>query len=618
MGGVLLRTAWAALAAAAWCLLVVVIDRAAPGPAARVLDSARFSPQIDDPQPRVVQLPHVWRDDCHDCTTAWYRIEMQIGELPRETPLVYLPAVGHNIALYLNGRLVGQSGRFGDPVARFDQRPLSYPVPLYFWQLGPNTLYVVVKADPASGGFLPALYLGPEAAIAGTMRLRSALRASLPPIVAAATAMLGLALAAVWAYRRHESAYGWFAAASAAWAAAQLDGVLVEPPLSAAVWDATITLLLALAAGLWIVVARVWHVRRSARDVLIVPAAVSLCLLPLAMGAPAVARAGALAGFALAGLAFVLHARRREQWNPWSVAASVPLVALAGHDMARALDWLPLPQGPLLAFAAPFVVGTVAWALLARFVETLNAVELLNIDLEDLVRQKTAALREQFEHSRRLERETVLANERERLMRDMHDGVGGHLVSTLAMIESGRAAPAELAAAVRGALDDMRLVIDSLDPVEGDLNAVLAMLADRLAPRLRAAGVTFERDIEPLPPLPDLGPARVLDILRLLQEAVTNVLKHARARRIVLVARSDPTGSGRAVLIRVEDDGVGFDPATGAGGRGLANQHRRALALGASLQIDSPPDGGTRVSLRLPTTPAPQRPAGAAAAHEQS
>ena len=118
-------------------------------------------------------------------------------------------------------------------------------------------------------------------------------------------------------------------------------------------------------------------------------------------------------------------------------------------------------------------------------------------------------------------------------MRDMHDGVGGHLVSLLAMIEADRRRPAELGTVVREALDDMRLMIDSFEPVDDDLNAVLAMWHDRLAPRLRGAKVTLHWDVDLLPEVPGLTPARVLHVLRILQEAVTNAIRHGQAREVV-------------------------------------------------------------------------------------
>ena len=235
--------------------------------------------------------------------------------------------------------------------------------------------------------------------------------------------------------------------------------------------------------------------------------------------------------------------------------------------------------------------------MLARFVDTLNAAELLNVDLEALVQERTAELQAQFQRVRELERREAIATERERLMRDMHDGVGGHLVSMLAMIEADRRRPGELADVVREALDDMRLMIDSLEPVDDDLNAVLAIFRDRLAPRLRASGVTLHWDVELLPPLAALTPARVLHLLRILQEAVTNALRHGQAGTLWIGAAA----SGGEVHIVVRDDGSGFDPGEAFGGRGLKNMRRRAAECEVALDIASQPGAGTSVTLTART-----------------
>ena len=112
----------------------------------------------------------------------------------------------------------------------------------------------------------------------------------------------------------------------------------------------------------------------------------------------------------------------------------------------------------------------------------------------------------------------------------------------------------------------------------------------------------LEWDVHDLPPLAWLEPLDALHVLRLLQEALSNVLKHACARRVRLTTRH----KGSYVEIRVEDDGDGFDIETAQLGRGLKSQQRRAKTLGGSVRVDSSPGHGTRLSLRLPVTREPR------------
>ena len=117
--------------------------------------------------------------------------------------------------------------------------------------------------------------------------------------------------------------------------------------------------------------------------------------------------------------------------------------------------------------------------------------------------------------------------------------------------------------------------------------------------RLSAAGLTLKWRVEDLPPKSDLGPSSVLATLRILQEAVTNTLKHGRATTIVIAARD--LGAGRGGEIVISDDGRGFElPESGAGGHGLRGMRKRAADSGIDLGIESAVGKGTRVVMRFP------------------
>ena len=83
--------------------------------------------------------------------------------------------------------------------------------------------------------------------------------------------------------------------------------------------------------------------------------------------------------------------------------------------------------------------------------------------------------------------------------------------------------------------------------------------------------------------------------MNILREAVSNSLRHGRARQIILrAARSDDT-----LALSVQDDGAGFTPSPGAG-HGLGNMRARAVRLGGKLEVESTPGKGTRIILSLP------------------
>ncbi len=568
-------------------------------PPASLLAHAHFGETVDDDLATLRTLPHRWQADCPQCRTVWYRFDIAQAELPRDAQAIYLPVAAQNAAVYLNGRLLGSGGRFSDPAARLGQRPLLLSAPVPLWAHGDNRLYVLMKAERPRSGHLGAVALAPELQLQALERWRSMLVVTLPQVLATAAAMLGLVMGVLWFYRRRERDYAVLALATLAWALHAYSALVVEPPWPAPWWDAWLSLTLMAAAWTLLALAQRLAVETGPRSGAPWPAAATLLFGAAAAWEPQGLALDAARLLALAIIAAAGAVVARAGWQQDDGRLLVPGAALALLGVgAAAAGLLPYAAVPLsaLPLGTAIVFGAAGWLLLLRFVQTLNAVEVLNIDLEALVQARTTELQAQFERVRDLERHRVIATERERLMRDMHDGVGGNLVSLLAMIEADPRRPGELATVVRDALDDMRLLVDSLDPVDDDLNAVLAMFRDRLAPRLRGARVVLHWDVELLPPVPGLTPARVLHVLRVLQEAVSNALRHGHARTLwISTAAADDV-----VRVTVRDDGAGFDEQTIVAGRGLKNMRRRAAEVGAELNVDSAPGSGATLTLVLP------------------
>lgn len=583
-----------------------LLEQAAAPPSGLLLHGARFGETVDDEAARAVLLPHRWQADCAHCRTVWYRFDLPLTEAPRDARALYLSAAGQNAAIYLNGRLLAQGGRFTEPLARMGQRPLWALTSPSLWQAGDNRLYVLVKADRARAGFLSAPAIGPEDDLQWALRLSQLQGQSLPQLLTTACVMLALVMGLIAFYRRHAAGYLLLATAAVLQALQAWSAWVLEPAWAAGAWDAWLVggrvLAAAAVAALALHLGGVLSARRPLQAAALVAGAGLVAALAVAAdGSGAVVDAVQRMALALgAGTGAWLAWRG---WRRGDARLLVPGVVLALLSLADILRPLADPGAmPWQPWALALFFGAAAWLLLLRFVETLNTLELLNIDLEDLVRVRTTELQAQFERVRELERRQTIASERERLMRDMHDGVGGHLVSLLAMIEAGRSGTQQLSTAVRDALDDMRLMIDSLEPVDDDLNAVLAMWNDRLAPRLRAVDVVLHWEVAMLPPVPGLTPARVLHVLRILQEAVTNAVRHGRAQTLWLTAGVD--AATRRVQLTLRDDGCGFDPDVASTGRGLKNMRRRAAEVGAALVLSSRPGSGTELTLSLPLEPA--------------
>jgi signal transduction histidine kinase len=236
-----------------------------------------------------------------------------------------------------------------------------------------------------------------------------------------------------------------------------------------------------------------------------------------------------------------------------------------------------------------------------RYVYAINQHEQLSASLAQRLSEREAELQANHTRLLELERAQTLATERQRLIHDMHDGLGSALTTSLAMIEQGNVDGEELKSVLRGSVDDLRAVIDSLEPLDGDLISVLATLRFRLGKRLELAGITLDWDMQDLPTLSWLGPPQALQLMRIVQEVLTNVLKHAAANQMRISAHC----SGSFIEVSIADNGRGFDSAVISGGRGLRHMSRRAATLHGSIVIDSQPGIGTTVRLLLPMATQP-------------
>lgn len=198
---------------------------------------------------------------------------------------------------------------------------------------------------------------------------------------------------------------------------------------------------------------------------------------------------------------------------------------------------------------------------------------------------------------RKIEQREILAQERQRMTQDMHDGLGSCLVTALRVVEHGRLDEEEVAKVLKSCIDDLKLAIDSMEPVDADLLLLLATLRFRLGPRLESTGIALRWDVQSVPALEWLAPNSALHILRILQEAITNIINHAKATEIRFATRVEADW----VLVDVTDNGCGFDVAQGLnnGGKGLGNQLRRAGSIGAKLDWRASATG-TCLTLSLP------------------
>jgi len=225
--------------------------------------------------------------------------------------------------------------------------------------------------------------------------------------------------------------------------------------------------------------------------------------------------------------------------------------------------------------------------------------------LESRINERTYALNKANELLREKAAQDAVTTERTRLARDLHDAVTQTLFSATLIadvlpdiwemnINEGKRRLEELRILTRGALAEMRTLLVELRPnalVEVPLPSLLKQLAEALTGRSRISIQTYSEGDRKLPP--DIQIA----LYRLTQEALNNVVKHAKASQAVVTLHL-----GEQVRLTIADNGIGFDQSiVTADHLGLKIMRERAEAIGASLRIESDPGDGTQITIIWPS-----------------
>ena len=284
----------------------------------------------------------------------------------------------------------------------------------------------------------------------------------------------------------------------------------------------------------------------------------------------------------------------------------------------------PIAPAQALIIVVGLVVAVAANALLLRRVVTplerlaqrMDAVDLLRpgqrleVGRGDEVGRVVGAFNRMLDRleAERLQsgRRVLAAQEAERvgIARDLHDEVGQVLTGVLLHLDSiGAGAPErrdeidEAKQAVRRALDEVRRISSELRPEMLEHLGLVSALTELTTTFGRISGIRVERRLDPS--LPKLDPDTELAVYRIAQESLTNVARHSQAGRVSVTLDRGPDG----VVLRVADDGRGFDASKPDEHGGLRSMRERALLVGGALAITRAAGGGVEVRLEVPLSP---------------
>jgi len=561
-----------------------------------------------------VALPDSWPDRWPGFDgVVWYRLTWtQPAQVPEAGLLLnYFNMAG---AVFLNGTPILRDPNLTEPLTR------SWNTPRYWLLASPllrpgatNTLLVRVSGlSPYQPGLGP-VRLGTPAAMQALYERERLFRHDLPMLGLALSAVVSAFFAALWVLRRSETAYGWFALMSVLWLIYGYNHVATSPwPFTDNhSWQAFNTSAFLAFSVAFLVFTLRFCERRMPRLEIAALLLVSVGWVDLwTAGMPSLPLHRAVWGL-VGGLmtiavccAALLHALRMREGPVLALAPFMAMSATTGtHDLlvfTQVVDsniyYTTMSSYALLLGMALIQAG--------RFVKSLKRIENFNTELIEEVNAAKAELAATLAQQHALELAHARIGERVNLASDLHDGLGGMLVGSIATLErtpENLSAP-ELLAMLKSLRDDLRLIIEATGRHDGAraFGELLAPLRHRTSQLLDANGIDCRWQVSNLETL-ELPPSQSLDLLRFLQEALTNVLKHSASRRVDVAVMRD----GAELKLSVRDDGRGFmvDGADKAAGSGLRSLRARARRLGAELQLQSQP-GETQLALRMPLAPA--------------
>lgn len=559
-----------------------------------------------------VELRDLWekRWPDHD-GVVWYRVRWEQTDASQPVGLL-LDYTCLAAAVSLNGQPIDRDASLVEPLSRKWHVPRYYTVPPALLREGQNELLVRVSGLTAYQPAFGTVSVGDPVALRGQYERERFARRDMQIFDAAVGLVLAAMIGIFWLLRPQDTLYGWYALsaifgrlydwnfiAGSPWPFRTTDGwqafIAAAFVVSAAThtifllrfseqrWPRFERVLLAL-AGVVVVLALLFpQWMGPLRNLYVTPTILFLYVISVVF------------------VVFALRSGRRD-YQVLAACISVPLL-VSLHDLGVYMGWYG-GVSYLGSFTSPVMLLGMGFVLAYRFAQTMKRVEGFNAELQREVQAAITTLADTLNQQHALALAHSRAGERLQLVRDLHDGFGGTLVGAITRLQQAPddTPKADVVDLLKDMRDDLRLVIDTTAQEQADLATLIAPLRHRASRLLEAADIDAHWQVDGLEGL-QLGPGRSLDLLRLLQEALTNVFKHSRAARVDIQLQR----AGSRLTLRVRDDGIGLvgaalAPAQGrAGGAGLASMRHRAQRLGGELRIGDASDGkGTTLELDLP------------------
>lgn len=541
---------------------------------------------------RSVSLPHALsRDDfAPEGQRVRYRLSVTIDD-PTADRAIYIVKMSRSGRVWLNGHDLGSCGPLELERLRCLHQPQMFRPNLQYWRSGINEIEVEIFGSSRQTNGLSEIIVGNTDAVYHHLyRPAFMLRVESIDSLSWLTLSLGLLALLIFATQRTETLYGWFGATCVFGFLSNLNILVTAPTVSLAMFDwfvfstriiftcllgityltyfgknrpAFIRLLTIYAAlaplGVWLANAN--------------PIPVSLIYIPLQTFAVIIS---------VASLRWAYLSRRTSDWL---MAASFLIMPLAGMlDLARLRGGGAFAGTYLLVYTSTVTLALMGIGIIGTLALALRTTRNLSNILQQKIREREAELSESHRRIIDSGQQRARAEEREWMMRDMHDGFLSTLSVTKLALASGQVSTQQASVYVSDCVDDLRLMLEAYSSETGALEDALADFVYRFRGRIAGSGMDLAL-VTGLAGMPGLSAASLLQVMRILQEATNNALRHSMAPALNISAQWIPKSN--LLILTVDDDGRGITASPNSQGRGMANMRARTLTLNGILEIES-------------------------------
>jgi signal transduction histidine kinase len=586
--------------------------------------SIQFTIDGQQSEPISVSLPFRW-DKTWPSKEGSARIllELPMPANKDEPVAIFIPRAGNQVEISAieEGRL-SLLTRYGDlKTTAYDaaKGPLWLQIPAATFKSSTGSsrlLEVKLKAQSNRYAGLSTVYVGPVESVRPLFDENYRWRQTSTIVIVLSLGLMGFVAAGIW-WQQSDAVFGLFAIASLMGMIRMADRIMPNTFIPWPTWGGLAAIAFSVhilfLVRLAFVVSGHWNrgLARPFNGLILVSCVAAIVSFVGGMPVIWTAMLGALGVLGLCSVYLMVRSamQSRSREVLLILGASLLLVAAGIRDFVAVriaaqsdITYSVLPMADFL------LVLAIGWVIVERYSLQVRRVETLNSSLEERITTRELALQQSYDAMREQSNQNATLQERARIMRDIHDGVGAQLVGLINEVkksnQGGQRARnnVEVERLASSALDELRMAVDALQPVEGDLATVLATLRYRLQPRLTQAGIEVEWLVDELPSLSNLTPSAVLEVQRIILEAITNILQHAKANKVTMVGQvvlgSPAAGLANSIRLRVSDDGVGLQRSGALVlGHGLKNMAVRAEAIGAQLTIAPGAVCGTDVTL---------------------